>query len=65
LGALPDPDDRHVLAAAIHSGAQEIITFNMRNFPQETLGSYSVQAVHPDVFVEHLLDLNSKQSVRQ
>jgi predicted nucleic acid-binding protein len=60
LAALPDPDDRHVLAAAIHSGAQEIITFNIRDFPQETLGNYGIQAVHPDVFVEHLLDLNSE-----
>lgn len=49
LEALPDPDDRHVLAAAIHSAAQEIITFNIRDFPQETLANYGVSAVHPDV----------------
>ncbi len=58
LTELPDPDDRHVLAAAIHCGAQEIVTFNLRDFPDAALHPYGIRAVHPDVFVEHLLDLN-------
>jgi hypothetical protein len=58
LTLLPDPKDRHVLAAAIHCGAQEIVTFNLRDFPEDVLRSYGIKAVHPDVFVEHLLDLN-------
>jgi hypothetical protein len=60
LSALPDPDDRHVLAAAIHCGAQEIVTFNLRDFPEAVLQPYGIRAVHPDVFVEHLLDLNAE-----
>ena len=60
LTALPDPDDRHVLAAAIHCGAQEIVTFNLRDFPEAVLRPRGIRAVHPDVFVEHLLDLNSE-----
>jgi predicted nucleic acid-binding protein len=58
LGSLPDADDRHVLAAAIHSSAQEIITFNLRDFPEAVLRPYGIRAVHPDEFAEHLLDLN-------
>jgi PIN domain-containing protein len=58
LAALPDPNDHHVLAAAIHSGAQEIVTFNLRDFPDGVLSTYRMAAIHPDTFVEHLLDLN-------
>jgi hypothetical protein len=60
LTSLPDPDDRHVLAAAIHCGAQEIVTFNLGDFPDAALGPYGIRAIHPDAFVEHLLDLNSE-----
>jgi hypothetical protein len=59
LTSLPDLDDRHVLAAAIHCGAQEIVTFNVRDFPERALRPYGIRAIHPDAFVEHLLDLNA------
>jgi hypothetical protein len=61
LTSLPDPDDRHVLAAAIHCGAQEIVTFNLRDFPDTVLRPYGIRAIHPDAFVEHLLDLNPEE----
>lgn len=54
---LPDPDDRHVLAAAIHSGAQVIVTFNLKDFPESALGPYSIDAKHPDDFVLETIDL--------
>ena len=53
---LPDPDDRHVLAAAIHGGANLIVTFNLADFPASALGPYSIEAVHPDDFIAGLLD---------
>lgn len=54
---LPDPDDRHVLAAAIRAGAQAIVTFNLSDFPDHVLARYDVEAKHPDEFVIDSLDL--------
>lgn len=53
---LPDPDDRHVLAAAIHGGAELIITFNLKDFPPTVLERYGIEAIHPDEFVARLWD---------
>jgi predicted nucleic acid-binding protein len=55
--ALPDPDDRHVLAAAIRAGAQAIVTFNLKDFPATALSKYGVEALHPDDFLLDLIDL--------
>jgi hypothetical protein len=55
--ALPDPGDRHVLAAAIQAGAQAVITANLRDFPAKALDPYEIEALHPDTFVLQTLDL--------
>ena len=49
--SLPDPEDVHVLATALASGASLIVTFNLRDFPARVLGPLGVQSVHPDDFV--------------
>ncbi len=54
---LPDPNDRHVLAAAIHCGASVIVTRNLTDFPPETIERFDIEAQHPDEFILHLLDL--------
>jgi len=56
---LPDPNDRHVLAAAIKSGAQVIVTHNLRDFPPAAIERYGIEAQHPDAFVLNLIDLNA------
>ena len=55
---LPDPDDRHVLAAAIRCNASVIVTFNEKDFPAEALSHYAMETQHPDVFAENLFDLD-------
>jgi hypothetical protein len=53
---LPDPDDRHVLAAAIAARASVIVTFNVTDFPAAALQVHGMHAKHPDDF---LLDIES------
>ena len=57
---LPDPGDRHVLAAAIQSGADLIITFNLKDFPASALAPHNIKAQNPDLFLLHLLDLDEE-----
>ncbi len=54
---LPDPDDRHVLAAAIRAGAEVIVTCNLTDFPAAALARFDIEARHPDDFLVDLLDL--------
>lgn len=53
---LPDPDDRHVLAAAIKGQADTIVTHNLKDFPAKTLSAYNIHAQHPDNFIVRLLE---------
>lgn len=55
---LPDPDDRHVLAAAIKCQADVIVTNNLKDFPPKVLSPYDIEAQTPDIFLGHLFDLN-------
>lgn len=54
---LPDPDDRHVVAAAMRGRADAIVTANVRDFSDETLAPLEIAVVHPDDFLLDQLDL--------
>ena len=48
---LPDPNDIHVLAAAIGCSADAIMTVNAKDFPRDILGDEGLQRVDPDGFL--------------
>jgi hypothetical protein len=58
--ALPDPDDRHVVAAATTAGASLIITWNLRDFPADALARLGLRAITPDDFLTELYDATPK-----
>ena len=45
---LPDPDDRHVLAAAVRGECDFVVTFNEKDFPDEVVAGRDVQVLSPD-----------------
>ena len=58
---LPDANDRHVLTAAIHTKADFIVTFNLRDFPSTALKPYKIEAIHPDKFILSLFEFDEEQ----
>jgi len=54
---LSDPNDRHVLAAAIRCNADAIVTFNLKDFPEEALAPYGIDVIHPDDFIHDQIDM--------
>ncbi len=54
---LPDPDDRHVVAAALRGRADAIVTANIRHYPVDILGPLNIEVIHPDDFLLDQLDL--------
>ncbi len=49
--SLPDPDDRHVLAAAIAGRAEVLLTLNRADFPTRTLARHGLILREPDGFL--------------
>ncbi|WP_409522908.1 PIN domain-containing protein [Nitrincola sp. MINF-07-Sa-05] len=62
---LPDPQDRHVVAAAIKVNADAIVTYNLKDFPAEYLAvNFGLEVIHPDDFFRYQFDLNPGLAVR-
>lgn len=60
---LPDPKDCHVLAAAIKTNADLIVTNNLKDFPEAYLNTFGLKAKTADDFLTDIIDLNHEQAV--
>ncbi len=58
-----DHGDRHVLAAAVTSGAKLIVTHNLRHFPARALAPFGIEAQTPGVFLDNLFELAPGRAV--
>ena len=60
---LPDPDDRHVVAAAVRGSAAAIVTDNDQDFPREVLEHLGLHTRTSDQFLLDLMGLNKARAV--
>lgn len=60
---LPDPNDAHVLAAAIAGHADCIVTSNLKDFPSSTLLEFGIEAIDPDTFIINQWDLDPVNAI--
>jgi hypothetical protein len=57
--------DRHVLAAAVKTPCEVIVTYNLKHFPEESLDPFKITAKHPDEFLIDLYHLNGEMVVHE
>lgn len=55
---LPDPNDLHVLAAAIHGSSDAIMTVNAKDFPRNILTEEGLHRVDPDSYLQGCVEAN-------
>lgn len=63
LLTLRDEKDRHVLAAAIKTNANVIVTNNLKDFPETYLQTFGLRAKNADDFLTDIIDLDHEQAV--
>lgn len=61
---LPDPDDRHVVAAALRGRADAIVTENIKDFPDAVLKPLGLETIRLDAFLLDQYDLNPSATRR-
>jgi len=56
-----DPKDRHVLATAVVSDAQAVVTLNLKDFPIDACEPFAIEPLHPDIFLVDLYGLDAQE----
>ena len=62
-GTLPDPNDAHVLAAALKTQAATIVTENLKDFPASVLEPLNIEARSADAFIADTIALDPGRAV--
>lgn len=60
---LPDANDEHVLAAAVQTQAQAVVTENINDFPAAILGPFNIEARTADEFIADTIALDEGKAV--
>ncbi len=55
------PKDRHVLAAALASAADYLVTLNLKDFPQKAATQYGVKVLGPSEFLNYLVEFDRSE----
>jgi predicted nucleic acid-binding protein len=55
--------DRHVLAAAVASHADYLITFNLKHFVWQPAGAHKVAVIGPSTFLNKLAALDRPSAI--
>jgi len=63
VAGLPDPNDAHILAAALKTQAAVIVTDNLKDFPQHVLAPLNLEARSADAFIADTIALDPGRAV--
>lgn len=61
---LPDDGDHHVLAAAVHTRAQVLVTDNLKDFPVNELVKFGIEPKSPDDFIADTITLHEQTAFK-